>query len=235
MKREEIKASSYKKWDISEISLIVANLVPLFGALFFGWGVFLVLITYWIESAVIGFYTILKMIISKGIANQNAPVSLVLKQKKIADNLVMNHLMKIFLVPFFMIHYGGFMSVHLIFIFAISSMSNTGFPSLTESLLTISIAAISLFVSHGLSFYYHFIKEKQYEKAVAAAIMMSPYPRIVVMHLTLIFGGFFILAAQIPAALISLFIILKIFVDLTAHRKEHNRFLRTSQGSEIIN
>ena len=51
-------------FDISDISLLIVNLIPLFGALFLGWSLFSILIIYWLESAVIGFYTLIKMIIT---------------------------------------------------------------------------------------------------------------------------------------------------------------------------
>ncbi len=44
------------------IALIAANTIPLFGVFIFGWDVFDILLIYWLESGVIGFYNILKMI-----------------------------------------------------------------------------------------------------------------------------------------------------------------------------
>jgi len=41
---------------ISTGSLILSNLVPLFGVLFFGWSISTILILYWSENAIIGFY-----------------------------------------------------------------------------------------------------------------------------------------------------------------------------------
>ena len=43
------------------VSLIVANLIPLYGALFLGWSVGSLVVLYWCETAVIGFYSILKL------------------------------------------------------------------------------------------------------------------------------------------------------------------------------
>jgi len=233
MKKEELKEGSYnehKKWDLSVITLILSNLIPLIGVLFLKWGIFLILLVYWLESAVIGFYTILKIAWSKGQVHPNIPDGPVENPIEAnAKSSEINLAMKIFLVPFFMIHYGGFMLGHLAFIFAISSMNKGAFPSLIEAILTVLVSTISLLVSHGISFYTHYIKEKEYERAAAPVIMMSPYGRIIVMHITILFGGFLIMATQLPIALISLFIILKVFVDIRAHRAEHKKYSSTAK------
>ncbi len=43
---------------ITGIALVVGNLLPLLGALFFGWSFSEILWLYWLESAIIGFFTI---------------------------------------------------------------------------------------------------------------------------------------------------------------------------------
>ena len=43
------------------LALIAANMVPLLGVLFAGWDLAAVMVLFWAESAVIGFYTLLKM------------------------------------------------------------------------------------------------------------------------------------------------------------------------------
>jgi hypothetical protein len=71
----------------SALALIAANLVPLFGVLFGGWKLHEVIVLFWVESAIIGFYTLLKMaVIGKWLA--------------------------IFAGAFFTGHFGGFMAIH---------------------------------------------------------------------------------------------------------------------------
>jgi hypothetical protein len=77
----------------SGLALIAANLVPLAGVLFFGWDLAGVLVLFWAESAVIGFYTALKM-------------------------AVVGKLAALLAVPFFIGHFGGFMAGHFLFIYA---------------------------------------------------------------------------------------------------------------------
>ena len=51
--------------------------------------------------------------------------------------------------------------------------------------------------------------------------MMAPYGRIILMHVTIIFGGWLILALGAPILALVLLIGLKIVSDARAHHKEH--------------
>ena len=55
------------------------------------------------------------------------------------------------------------------------------------------------------------------------AQMSEPYKRIIVMHVTLIIGGFLTMLLRSPEAVLLLLIALKTAADLCAHRKEHAR------------
>ena len=48
------------------VALIVANAIPLFGVLFFGWNVWMILIVYWLENGIVGFFNVLKMPARRG-------------------------------------------------------------------------------------------------------------------------------------------------------------------------
>ena len=71
------------------ISLLAANAVPLVGVLFFWWDAFGIVLLYWSENVAVGFYNILKIAFVK------------VKEPK-------EHLGKLFMIPFFMVHFGGF-------------------------------------------------------------------------------------------------------------------------------
>jgi hypothetical protein len=186
----------------SVASLVIANVIPLIGVLFFDWGLFQVMFLFWLESGVIGFYNIFKLI----------RVSI---------------LSSILLVPFFIVHYGGFMAVHLVFIFALFApdrASSSLFPS-TENIVSllqvVAIPLVMLFISHGISFFTNFISNHEYERTDSKKQMSAPYKRIVIMHLTLIFGGWLILVFDKPILGLVLLIAIKTIADLYAHIKEH--------------
>lgn len=51
--------------------------------------------------------------------------------------------------------------------------------------------------------------------------MSAPYKRIMLLHLTLIFGGWVAMLVDSPAPAVALLIGLKIIADLHAHTREH--------------
>jgi hypothetical protein len=53
--------------------------------------------------------------------------------------------------------------------------------------------------------------------------MFRPYGRIVIMHLTIIFGGILIQSFGAPLLALLVMISLKILIDLTAHFRSHVR------------
>ena len=48
------------------VALVVANLIPLVGVLFFDWNVWMILVVYWLENGVVGFFNVLKMLRAEG-------------------------------------------------------------------------------------------------------------------------------------------------------------------------
>jgi len=187
---------------VSVLSLIVANTIPLGGVLFFDWNLFQIIFLYWLESGVIGFYNIFKII-------------------KISGYL------SILFVPAFIFHYGVFMLVHLVFIFSIFTpvlTYSSFFPSfkLIEPYLNnISISIIGLLISHGASFFSNFIGNQESKRTNIVKQMGAPYSRIIVMHLTLIFSGWLILIFKEPILGLVLLVLLKIVIDITFHLREH--------------
>ena len=188
----------------SGLALIAANLVPLAGVLFFGWDLASVIVLFWAESAVIGFYMVLKM-------------------------AVVGRLAALLAVPFFIGHFGAFMAGHflLIYSFFVRGANATGpAPGVREALQSIfnplwpSLAA--LFISHGVSFFDNFLGRREYVGTTMNALTIAPYNRIVVMQLALIFGGWIIMLLKSPVPALALLILFKTALDFTAHRKEHS-------------
>ena len=186
---------------LSTITLVAANAVPLAGVLFWQWDIFSVIFLYWLESGVIGFYNIIKM-------------------------AVIGKAQSFFLVPFFMIHYGGFMLVHLIFIIfffhpqhgtALNPSSTAFDQALAKALWPIS----ALFVSHGVSFLANFIGKKEYTAPTPLDQMNAPYKRIAIMHLTLVLGAFIMAAFDTLTVGLTLLIGLKTVADIYTHIREH--------------
>jgi hypothetical protein len=210
----------------SVAALIAANLIPLGGVLFAGWDVGLIVLLYWTENIILGFYNILKMATLH------------------AHKLSPHHLAKLFFIPFFCIHYGGFCAGHGFFIIALfdigngfdSILNNSSWPGpfvflqmllsviihLTETLpKEMLLSVLALFISHGISFVQNYIMKKEYTQTSLDELMKNPYKRIVILHVAIIGGAFFILALNSPLPLLIIIILLKISLDIYLHNKEH--------------
>lgn len=192
----------------STLALILANLVPLLGVLFWHWAVAEIMLLFWAESAIIGVLNLAKMVRVGGMA-------------------------VVALGPFFVVHYGGFMAGHLVFIYALFMEPLPAYSSPEEIpfvLLKLWPALLALGISHTLSFVLNFLGRQEYRNMQLNQQMTQPYKRIVVMHLTLLLGGFLsmVLASPLPALILMLG--MKLLVDIRAHLAEHRALTPSESG-----
>lgn len=186
----------------SVIVLVLANLIPLGGVLFFGWEVFPIMFLFWFENVVVGVFHALKMLLAGG-----GPQAI-----------------KFFLVPFFCLHYGIFTAVHGGFVFAMFTgghgyHSDSIWDRITEQHL--GWAVLGLVLSHGFSFVTNYLLNGAYRTATLPVLMMQPYGRVVVLHLAILGGGFLVMLMGTPVVGLALLIALKIGLDVLAHVKMH--------------
>ena len=200
----KIKSLTYP----SILLLILVNSMPILGILFFSWDVFSLLFLYWLETIVIGFFNVLKI-------------------------LAINKRKGLFLSIFFIIHYSFFNWVHLLFIvsaFAIKgSLSDPWFLNLDlifNYLKTVILALIPLFISHGFSFFSNFLKKKEYLNTNIIKQMKAPYKRVVIMQLVIVFSSFLIILFKQNIIAIILLVLLKVFFDISSHIREHYNLLK---------
>lgn len=198
----------------SVIALLLANLIPLGGVLFLGWEVFPIVLLFWCENLVVGAFNALKMLLA-------------------APGLPAAWGAKAFMVPFFCVHYGIFCLVHGVFVFVLfgggGRMLHGGPPGpaqLAETLsqLHLGWAVLGLVVSHGVSFVTNYLMAGEYRTAQLPTLMAAPYGRIVVLHLTILGGGFLLMALGSPMVGLLLLVALKIGLDVRAHLRERRRF-----------
>ena len=218
---------SKKDWlDIPVIALLAANAIPLFGVLFLGWDAFHIVLLYWAENIVVGFYNVLKMVF----AAVPHPIA---------------HLGKLFLIPFFIVHYGGFTAVHGFFVLALFHDKGQGllmdrmdwpcFLVFVQMLFSVvkymysvvppqvRLAVLALFISHGVSFVQNYLLKREYATAKPDKLMGSPYGRVIVMHIAILAGGFLTMAIGSPAPLLVVLVVLKTILDVGLHNHEHKK------------
>jgi len=187
----------------SSLILIAANLFPLAGALLGNWELGPVLLLYWAESAIIGFFNLAKIIV---IGKWSA----------------------LFAGPFFLGHFGGFMAGHFLFLYAFFLQDPAVDPAMAGNLSDVAAhlmilwpALLALFISHGYSFVHNFLGRREYIGRRVKDQMSEPYSRIIFMHLVIIFGGGLSLILGDTTLVLMGVIIVKTIVDLRAHLKQH--------------
>jgi hypothetical protein len=181
-----------RAWWPGLAALGVGNLVPLLGVLALEWDLGVVLLLYWAESAVILLFSLVKVAIVSGKAS-------------------------FFLVPFFIVHAGGFMLVHLLFLFGLFvDRPEAGWSSLARDVV---IGAGALFLSHLVSFVANIVRRGE-RPTDAGAVMTGFYSRIVVMQVTIIFGAMLLFALGSPVWALALLVVVKTGVDALAHLRE---------------
>jgi len=82
-----------------------------------------------------------------------------------------------------------------------------------------TIAALA--ASHLFSFIWNYLYRGEFRRAALTELMQQPYGRVVVLHLTILLGGFAAMLLGSPLWALLLLIGLKIALDLKAHLKEH--------------
>jgi uncharacterized protein DUF6498 len=191
--------------------LLVANALPIAGVLFLGWTVFPLVLLYWLENVVVGVFNVAKLLV----AQPREPGY---------------WLGKVFLVPFFVVHFGMFTYVHGVLVVALLGPKGTQpFDILATVPPAIRAnhlgwAVLTLLVSHGLSFYWNYLRNGEFQRASLNALMTQPYGRVFVLHFTVLFGGWIVMMLGSPLLALALLVILKTAADLRAHSAERRKF-----------
>jgi hypothetical protein len=196
----------------SSLALVAANLLALWGVAAWGWPVFPVLLLFWLENVVIGVLNVMRMLLVD-------PGDLALWAGKL------------FLVPFFCFHYGMFTQIHGAFVLSLFGGKDYAadgisiMPALARAVhdyhLWLPLAALA--ASHLFSFCWNYMLRGEYQRAELGMLMAQPYLRILVLHVTIIFGGLAAMALGSPLWALLLLLALKIWIDLKAHLRERNR------------
>ncbi len=224
--------------------LVAFNLVPLAGVLFWGWNVATLLVLYWVENGIVGLLNVPKMLLARGdgmpgasVRSGTAPAPMPLSGDGPAG--------RVGLVLFFLAHYGIFWLVHGIFVLTLTSFAAhavepwfpgpafppdvlpgsvdvSGGPAATgPDLSAVAWGALALAISHTASFVVNFVGRREYLTVSPMRQMGAPYGRVVILHLSILLGGFISLALGSPIGAVIVLVLLKTAVDLALHVREH--------------
>jgi hypothetical protein len=189
---------------LSAVLLVLANLVPLYGVLAWGWEVFPLLVLFWAENVIVGLLNVARMLAVD-------PADLLLWGAKLFLMFTAGH--GIFVLSGM---FGG------------QGYRADGFNPLGAALqavrdfdLWLPIAILA--ASHLFSFLWNYLYRGEFRRAGLKALMHKPYARVVVLHVTIIFGGMAAVALGAPAWALVLLIALKTMIDVVAHVREHRQ------------
>jgi hypothetical protein len=187
------------------------------GVILWDWDVAAIVMLFWSENLIIGALTLIKILFGSPILGW-------------------------FGAAFFLLHYGAFCAVHGMFAAMLlgidigDPLAGGDWPFLlvfVQLLVGVirgvvqtappewifGFAAVAL--SHGVSLVVHYFGGREYERYDTRHLMMAPYKRIVVLHLSILFGAFLAAWLASPMPLLVLLVTGKTLLDLRAHLKEH--------------
>ncbi len=182
---------------------IAANFLPVLGVLLLGWDALFVLLLYWIENVAIGAVTVLKILLARG---RDGSVS---RAERVTA-----------LIGFAM-GYGFFTLVHGMFVFGFSRLFDRELEAPTAAAANADWApgvVVALLVGSVLvEFVAAFLLRLEARARSPVAIAAEPMPRMFVMHLTIIFGGWALMAGS-PTGLMAVLALLKTAAEVYLRR-----------------
>lgn len=203
------------------ILLIILNLIPLYGVFFWGWQSFDLIFLYWLENLVIGFFTLIRFVVRP----YSHPFEL---------------FFPLFLAPFFVFHYGMFCYVHgsfVISLFGSDVLGEISKMNIPDVILPV-VEMRHLLLPAGALFLYQLIDycRDTIERGLGSdnikELMIAPYRRIIVLHITIIASGFALAALKEPIIGLVILIILKICFDIYFWQRDEKQAVTQNQAIE---
>ncbi|WP_158765483.1 DUF6498-containing protein [Terricaulis silvestris] len=201
MSEPKVPASRGTHWPA--IVAVAINLAPIIGVAFWGWNAFALIFLYWLENLVIGARTLASM----------------------AANATMGGgpgLGIMFYGPAFALHYGLFCLVHGMFVMAMfgNGAWGAGWGDLASAAFALFAKEPNLAAGFASIVFWQvlqfgtFITNGAVNETDQKSLMLSPYPRIVILHLSIIFGGFLLQMLNEPLAGLLVLALLKTAFDV---------------------
>ena len=189
--------------DRSVVPLLLANFLTIAWALFEGWRVLDVMLVYWFQSVVIGYFNYQRIMDLKEFSTENFTIND--KRPDPTPKTKRN------VAVFFALHYGFFHVAYLAFIV------NKESGDISLSSIGIVVCIIAFIFNHRYSYQHNKERDSQRVPNIGT-IMFFPYARIVPMHLTIL------LAASLggeSVKVLLIFLLLKTGADVIMHMAEH--------------
>lgn len=220
------------------VSVIIANTIPLYGVFFLGWEPLAVLMLFWSESVVMGFYCVLKILA--------APLNRI------------NILKKVVGIPVFLWFFGWFASGYAIFIIVLliifpqvtGRAEVPGFETLPEeglfvpswpgllALFELGIDSVIIIyhilplgvilmvgimlIRYGVAFVIDYLIMGGREKTDIGQLVGEPMVRLCLLHLPIMISGFLIIYFLPGKVVVTFLMILKSWFEANQFRKDRS-------------
>jgi len=202
--------------------LLVANVVPLIGVIGLGWDLHSLLVVYWLESAVVGAASVAEIRRAAGVDDPERLPSISFNGRPVGSFVGTSNRT---VARFFLVHYGAFWVVHGVVVLSFSAV----FPGLSPAApRVVGVAAVGLVAYHLVSYRINYVGNREYERAGPVTLMVEPYRRVFVLHLTVVLGAFAVAAIGAPVGALAVMVLVKTVLDLRGHWREHDRPRRRS-------
>lgn len=199
-----------RRLTLSDLFLILVNLVPLWGVWFRDWNAGEVFIVYCLESIIAGLYNALMMLLALVVqhrAVQRNPAAATVKPEGY------------WIILFFLAHYGFFVFIQLSIFLGVTSIGDASggvFPFLFHIRDYLSEpmewVVLLLIASYGLYMVKDFILSGAYRIARADKLLFAPYARIFVQQFCVILGSF-IIGLGAGKVFILIFVVIKLYFE----------------------
>lgn len=197
-------------------TLIALNALPIYGVIGWGWQSFDLIFLYWLENLIIGVFTVLRLL---------------LRPYRHGVDLVL----PLFFAPFFSMHYGLFCLGHGSFIFSLFGGDRFAYRGFADALFNIwpvlqdnhLFWAAACLLLLQLFDWLRDVRLHGLGSANVKDLMVAPYRRIVVLHITILASGFALGALEEPVTGLIILVVLKTVFDIYHWKKDE-----TAQGSD---
>ncbi len=208
----------------SSLAILLSNLAAIAVAVVQNWDLRPLLIVYWAQSVIIGFFNFIRIIKLKDFSTEG----LTSNGKRVTEDAKGKWSTAIF----FLVHYGFFHFGYAIFIGAASfgkmdTADGEKWAPLQSDTVGVLVAILGFFISHAFSFRQN-VKADLAGRPNLGTMMFLPYARVVPMHLTIIFG----LGMGNNRWALFLFLLLKTGADVLMHKVEHRVMQKNLKGKK---
>jgi hypothetical protein len=233
--------------DTTVLSLVAVNVLTIVVALAEGWSLGTVIFIYWFQSLIIGFFTVIRLLSLDGddlaswipdpgvSGSSGSPIPSDPPADDAAAQLAgFARYGRFFLAGFFALHYGLFHFGYYTFLIDFGFVGGSS-PWTNPDVI---IACALFFANHLYSFLYYRRRDEGPRSADSLKeLFLTPYARIVPMHITIMAAGFASIVFMVAGfdatpLLLVLFLGLKTYVDVRMHLGKHGGWGAIGGGAE---